>query len=108
MLELAFITSLKVVFVWAAMQEGMILHWLRRLIDWMISPLPPKVFLWLRKPMYDCLFCCSSVYGLLFTWYYEMTILEHIELIITVSGINYIIQWLITDKQWAKYKNSKK
>jgi hypothetical protein len=99
MLSLAIITSLKILFVFAAMKEGMILFSLRRIIDWMIDPLPVGVFLWLRKPLYDCLFCMSSVWGIIFTYQYAAFAWHYLTLLFAVGGINYIIQTFCSKKE---------
>jgi hypothetical protein len=93
---LALITSLKIVFVWAAMQEGMILFFLKRLIDWIIVWLPAKVYLWIRKPLYNCLFCMASFWGYIFSFEVASFSWYYLEFLMTVAGINYLIQWFIT------------
>jgi hypothetical protein len=96
---LALITSLKIVFVWAAMQEGMILYFVRRLIDWMITALPANVYLWIRKPLYNCLFCMASVWGFIFSFEIASFSWYYFEFLMTIAGLNYIIHAFIEAMQ---------
>jgi len=101
MLEAVAITSLKILFVWGAMQEGNILFILRRAMDWMIEPLPPRVFLIVRKPLYDCLFCMASVWGTILSWHVTNDHLSwlYVQFLFAVAGLNYLIQYsLISDE----------
>lgn len=100
MLESAIITSLKILFVYAAMRQGMILFPVRRVIDWIIEPLPPKLYLWIRKPLYDCLFCMSSVWGFIFSYNVAAFHWYYLHYLLVIAGINYIIQSLLKTEEW--------
>ena len=99
LLQLAILTSLKILFVHAAMKEGMILFWLRRIIDSVLQPLPVLLQLWIRKPLYECLFCMSSVWGMLFTIDLWSLTWEYLQFLMAVAGVDYIIQWLVMDEK---------
>jgi hypothetical protein len=92
MLEAAAICSLKILFVWAAMQPGMILFPLRWVLEGMISFLPVRVMLWVRKPLFDCLFCMSSVWGFLFSIDQASLSFGYLVFLFTVGGINYLVE----------------
>jgi len=98
-LVLSIRTSLIIVCIWAAMQEGMILHWLRLLMEYGIEELPCwislKTKILLRKPLFDCLFCMSSVWGVLFTHHYFQFSFLYVKLILTIGGINFLISLFI-------------
>jgi hypothetical protein len=93
---LALITSLKIVFVYACYQEGMFLFPLRRLMDKVISYLPAKVYLWIRKPLFYCLTCMSSVYGILFTYKLASFTWEYLQFLFIIGGFNYLFGCFIT------------
>lgn len=92
---LAVITSFKIVFVWAAMQEGMVLFWLRRVIDIITYLLPAWVYLRIRKPLYDCLTCMAGVWGMIFTAEYFEWSWQYLQLLFLIGGINYLLDCLI-------------
>jgi hypothetical protein len=103
-LLIAFRTSLMITFMWGAMQVGMIFFWLTQLIDRGLSNLPIKMHLWLRKPLYDCLFCMSSFWGILFTFKYFSFSFNYLFLLLTIGGINYLISTFI---EALTYNNGK-
>ncbi len=92
---IAFRTSLMITFMWGAMQVGMIFFWLQQLIDKGLSYFPIKIHLILRKPLYECIFCMSSFWGVLFTAKYFSFSLNYLYLILTIGGINYLISTFI-------------
>lgn len=103
-LEIALTASLQILFIWGAMQEGMILFPLRRAIDTLLEKVSIvwlMIGLILRKPLYDCLFCMSSVWGIIFTAKYFSLSWNYLTLLFCIGGINYLIQMLIT---WAETK----
>jgi hypothetical protein len=106
-LELSIITSLKVIFIYTAMKPGMILDFLPRFYDWLLHFLPAKAELYLRKPLYDCLFCCSSVYGILFTYQYFSFTVPYLFLILQAAGINYLVATVINWFHDQEEKNEK-
>lgn len=105
-MELTFLTSLKIVFVYAAMKEGMILFPLRRLFESMLSLAPASINFFLRKPLFDCLFCMSSIWGIIFTYFAFDFTLQYLFLILQVAGLNYLlsiaIQWF--NQQIGKFE----
>jgi hypothetical protein len=92
---LVLITSLKILFVWAAMQSGMILYPLRWLIDQVLFLLPVKAELILRKPFYSCVTCMSSIYGILFTLDQFEISFSYLTLLFAIGGLNYMLQLFI-------------
>ena len=94
-MEIIFTTSLKILFVWAAMQPGMILYPIRWLMDQLLYLLPIKIMLYSRKPLYDCMFCMASVWGFVFTREYWALSWDYFNLLFAIAGLNYIIEFLI-------------
>lgn len=94
-LQRVILTSLQILFVWVAMQPGGVLHWLQQILGAGLRLLPIQVEMWLHKPLFYCLTCMASVWGLVFTadlfafsWHYAC-------LLMAVSGLNYIIEFSI-------------
>lgn len=94
-IQLIAITSLKIVFMWAAMRPGMVFYPLRLMIDSLLMQLPTTAMLYARKPLYDCLFCMSSVWGFLFTVHVAELSMAYLTMLLAVGGLNYLIQQLI-------------
>jgi hypothetical protein len=92
MLAIILTTSLKIIFMYGAMQEGEILFWLRRLFENFVSLFPVSVQFYLRKPLFDCMFCMSSVWGLTFIL---LPLPFWLDIILCVAGLNYIWSSLI-------------
>lgn len=91
-IEAVFIVSLKIIFMYGSMQEGHILFPFRKLLETIVSKFPVNWQFYLSKPLYDCLFCMSSVWGLLFI-YIPMPL--WINIILSVAGLNYLWSALI-------------
>ena len=81
--------------MWAAMQNGMILFKLRCLLETLIFILPTNIYLWLRKPLFDCLFCMSSIWGFVFTLQVFSFSQKYLYLLLVIGGINYLLQLII-------------
>lgn len=92
MLTIILITSLKIIFMYGAMQEGEILFFLRRFFEWCLSKLPIKAEQYLRKPLFDCMFCMSSIWGFTFLVLPMPYILD---LILSIAGLNYLWSALV-------------
>jgi hypothetical protein len=90
-LELTALTSLKIVFIYEAMKPGNILFPLRRLLEKLLSYLPEKVNLYVRKPLFSCLFCAGSLWTLFFTFNIIAFSWQYLFFIFQVAGLNYII-----------------
>lgn len=97
--QLVLFTSLKIVFVWGAMHKGGVLFPLRWLLESILNLLPLKVEMILCKPFYDCLFCMSSVWGTLFTIQYFSFSWAYLQLLLTIGGLNYILQYLLDNER---------
>jgi hypothetical protein len=100
--QLVIYTSMKIFFVWAAMQRGMVLYPLRIIIEKMISIFPATIFLLLRKPLFDCLFCMSSFWGTFFLtkafskW--NLVLLNpygFIMLLLCIGTVNWFVEFFI-------------
>lgn len=98
-LLLACITSLTILFVYESMKEGDFLFWLRQLLDRMIRQLPVNVYLWISKPLFGCLFCMASFWGILFTIPYFSFTWWYLQLLFIIAGINYLLGVLISKNE---------
>ncbi|HRH61220.1 MAG TPA: hypothetical protein PL045_11650 [Chitinophagaceae bacterium] len=74
----------------------MILYPLRELLEKICESLPPEINLWLRKPLFECLFCMSSVWGILFTIPIFSFTWHYITMLFALAGFNYIVQLIIS------------
>lgn len=84
----ALITSLQIIFIHILFWDGMLLAPIKY---WLHSLLP----LWFRKPLYDCLICMTSVWGIalyFLEWNHQFNI---IWFLFAVGGINTIIYGII-------------
>jgi hypothetical protein len=95
MMEIVALTSLKIVFVWAAMKPGNILYFFRCVLEEGLLLLPVKVELQLRKPLFDCLFCMGGIWGLFFTWPLAELSWDYFFMILAVAGLNYLIDFVL-------------
>jgi len=87
-------TALVIVFFHCSYQEGGILLWLRIEIDKLFYG---KYFR-LRKPLYDCLPCMSSIYGtVLYLLQFEFHVKHFILFIFSLAGLLYIINKYLWD-----------
>jgi len=50
--------------------------------------------LWLSKPLYDCPTCMASVYGVAFSFYFQLPPLEAVWFIFQLAAINGILEVL--------------
>src|SRR5437870_6419472 len=89
-IEKVILTSLAIVFVYASMQPGMVFFFIRKFFERLLSYLPEKVNLYLRKPLFDCLTCCSSIYGILFSLHYFSISFNYLLFLFQVAGLNFI------------------
>jgi hypothetical protein len=88
----AYICSMLCVIVFQSMKEGMIFFPIRKLIDPVFRN---KTGAWFRKPLYGCLTCMTSVWGVsyyLFTFgHHNIDLGQFIRFIAVVGGVNAII-----------------
>lgn len=89
-LQLIIITSLKCVFVYEGMKPEMVLHPLRRLLEWFVSLLPDNVGCYIQKPLFCCLFCTSSLWGMLFTAQYFAVTWDYLTSLFAIAGCNFL------------------
>ena len=88
----AFFVSLVCVCIHTITQEHKILFPLRQLIDRLTAY---RYIAWIRKPIYDCLPCMASIYGIIWTVYMEANLLPAASLILAVCGINALFEAMI-------------
>ena len=91
----AFICSMFCLIAYQSTLEGMLLFWLRRILDPFFRN---KIGAWIRKPLYGCLTCMCSVWG---TTYYLLTFgftdpVSWIKLVAITGGMNAIIDTYLT------------
>jgi hypothetical protein len=98
-LEATILVSLKILFVYGAMKEGMILFKLRQFFDLILSPLPANIRLSLMHPLYNCLFCMSSFWGIIFTLYHFELSFAYLFFLLQIAGINYLLSLIIPDDE---------
>lgn len=102
MLTLIIITSFKIVFVYGAMQPDMILYPLRLLFEKILNKLPLTFEQYAKKPLFDCLFCMASVWGIVFTiteldWQFSFSFfISYLFLLFGIAGCNYMLALLIS------------
>ncbi len=94
-IEITILTSLKICFAYGSMKEGNIFFFMQRFFAWLLKPLPIKTQLYLARPLWQCLFCMSSVYGIIFTYKYFEFSIEYLFLILQIAGLNYLISTII-------------
>lgn len=105
-LTLVILTSLKCLFVYEAMKEGNALSWLRILFINLLMHMPLWFEQYARKPLFDCLFCFSSVYGILFTLPYFSLTWGYLTLLFAIGGVNYLIGTFIGFIHWLMEKEN--
>ena len=86
------LTSLKVVFAYGALQQDEVLFWLRKLLERFVALFPVKVQFYLRKPLFACMFCMSSVWGITFVF---LPLPLWLDIILSVAGLNYLFSALV-------------
>ncbi len=86
-IESIIIISLQIVFMYGAMQEGEILFPFRKLLENIVSKFPVSWQFYLRKPLFDCLFCMSSFWGITFAF---LPLPWWLNIIFCVAGLNYL------------------
>lgn len=102
-IQLTVLTSLKVVFIYAAMKPGMIFHPLRLFFDWCLKPFPVKWQLYLAKPLYDCLVCQASFWTIIFTLNIFSVSIGYLFFLFQVGGLNFILSlWIHWSHDQAK------
>lgn len=94
-IEKVTLTSLAVVFAYASMKPGMVFFFVRRFWEKLLSFLPERVNLYLRKPLFECLTCCSSVYGILFSLNVFSVSVDYLLFLFQVAGLDYLISVII-------------
>lgn len=93
--------SLIITCVWAAMQPGMILHPLQQAIDKFIWLFGARAALTLKKPLYDCMFCMTSVWGIGLLLAFglkvaELFTIDTVTLLLEVGALNFILSSFIS------------
>lgn len=83
------ITSLKVIFLYGAMQEDEILFRFRQLLERFVSVLPCNIQGFIAKPLFECMFCMSGFWGLVFLF---LPLPWYIDTVLCVAGLNYVLQ----------------
>lgn len=96
MLTTALTISLITIGIHASTWDGMILQPIREWLDWKLSN---KYGKYIKKPLYDCLICMSSVWTVLCFFAIDFNIAELPLLVLIVAGINTILMHLI---YWLK------
>lgn len=85
LLLISAITSLQITFIHVLFFDGMLLQKLR----------PEWIAAWLKKPVYDCLICMTSVWGVIL-WVTEWNMAVNLLwFLFTVGGINVLISGII-------------
>lgn len=86
MLEKAIIISLQITAIYVLFQQGSLLGGVRIYLSNMLDKYFSKVTsIYIQKPLWECLFCMSSVWTILLTMSFD------IKLILCVCGANCII-----------------
>lgn len=88
----AFFVSLACVCIHTITQEHKLLFPVRQLIDRLTAN---KFLAWIRKPIYDCLPCMASVYGIGWSLWMELGVSPMVIIILLTCGINAIFDALI-------------
>ena len=88
--------SLCIVAVYECTQEGMILHraraWAATQMDRRLGDARSE---WLQKPLWGCLICMSSIWGLIFSVAFEVALIDVPLTILMVCGVNSLINRVI-------------
>ena len=94
--------ALSIVFIKATMQQGQINGWVVRLL-W-------RAPLWIKKPLFGCLTCMTSVWGaaLFFVYHTNYTILAFVGFILPLGGLLYLIDCVLTFATIAVDENEQK
>lgn len=88
------ITSFQITAIHVACWQGMILFGARNKAAKFLFTAGHS---WLEKPLYDCLPCMASVWGLLF-WWFDGLNYNPIQVVLCVSGINCLIQCVVNEE----------
>jgi hypothetical protein len=86
MLELIIISSLAIIGLHVAMWDGMILNIVRQALELATFRAP-----WLRKPLYACPPCMTSIYGSIIWFASGYVGWEILIFLPAVAGLNYFI-----------------
>jgi len=97
----AFLVSLKISFVYVSFKRGMIFHFVYLAFEWFWAQLPSNDWLisltcYLRKPLYGCIICMASIWGILFSLYRFELSLNYLLFLFTVGGLNYLISTFLS------------
>lgn len=89
MIELAIITSLKIVAIHVCCWQGMILGGIRPLLSFL-----PE---WIKKPFYLCVICMASVWGTFF-WVMDgrYICIDTLWFVLVVCGINALFSFALS------------
>lgn len=114
LLQLSLLSSLQICFIHILFWDGMLLAWIRRIIDNWVAAIykmedTELYFLfcivlilfagfvkWISKPLYSCVICMTSIWGILlwhFEWNHSISLLTFL---FTVGGINVLLSGLIS------------
>jgi hypothetical protein len=94
MLEKAIIISLQITAIYVLFQQGSLLGGVRIYLSNMLDKYFSKVTsIYIQKPLWECLFCMSSVWTILLTMSFD------IKLILCVCGVNCIIYNLLFNNE---------
>ena len=94
-LERTILTSLAICFLYEAYKPGMIFFPVRRLMEKALSYLPEKVNLYVRNPLFDCVVCMASVYGILFTVDIITFSFHYLLFLFQIGGLNFLLSLFI-------------
>ena len=94
--------ALAIVFIWSTMKQGMINGWVVRLL-W-------NAPVWIKKPLFGCLTCMTSVWGsaLFFVFSKEYSILAFVGFLLPLGGVMYLFDCVLTFVSQAIDENEQK
>lgn len=83
-------SMLAIVFIRSTMEQGQINGWVVRLF-W-------NAPIWIKKPLFDCLTCMTSIWGTLafFLFSPEYTILAFVQFILPLGGLLFFMDCVLT------------
>lgn len=71
--------------VYTLFQEGNVLSWIRVAVANGLDKINQRASKYIQKPLWDCLPCMASVWGMLFSWSIN------VELLLIICGLNVLI-----------------
>ena len=94
--------ALAIVFIRSTMEQGQINGWVIRLF-W-------NAPVWIKKPLFNCLTCMTSVWGtpLFFVFHHDHNILAFVGFILPLGGVMYLIDCVLTFVNQAIDENEQK